>query len=901
MNKKSRLPFDRDILYNSDAQRIFRDSDLSEIAFPIGGIGTGTISLGGRGNLRDFEIFGHPDKGNVIPYTLFALWAKREGHEPIAKILEGKIPPPYRNPFGEPQTQLHGISRFEDAEFQAEYPMATVTLSDDDVPVSASVVAWNPFIPLNVMDSAIPGAIFEWAFMNDTDDAVDVSLCASTSNPLTHKDESGKYVNDGSVNSYNSDGDLKGIVMNHPDIDKGDPAAGTIALTTTWDNPDVQTRWFRGGGWWDKCHIFWDVFSATGRLLPVLDSEPAPGAGDVCSLVMHARIEPHSSVIIPVFYTWHFPKIANPWYDGIHEVLDTYVSTTFADAWDVACYLANNVGRLREETTNWMSAIFDSSLPNYVLEAVTSQASIMRTPTCMLLADGRFYGWEGCGDNEGCCFGNCTHVWNYEQSVAFLFPQLERTMRQTEFLYNTRPTGNMAFRTYLPPGSKLLEFKPCADGQMGVIMQAYRDWKISGDDDFLREIWPNMKLALEYAWSMTPEKMAPATPETGYRSIDSIWDPDKDGVIEGEQHNTYDIEFFGPNILCTAMYLGALKACEEIARYFGEDEKADEYHSIYESGRLKVDVELWNGEYYIQEIKVIDEVSIPEGLISPETQECGETCQCKQSPGGKASALNRGALPKYQYGDGCLSDQLLAQTNAVIFGLGYLLDPNHVRKAIKAVFDNNFCYPIGNFNNVQRVYALNEEAGLLVCSWPHGNRPIIPFVYSDEVWTGIEYHVAALLIHEGFVDEGLTLVKAVTERYSGYNRNPWDEIECGHHYARAMSSWGVKLALDGFTYDMIKKSIGFAPKMNANDYRTFWSTGMAWGEYSQNIDEGEFSLSVIDGIQKLSTIKLADLPEGEISVMHNGKEVEFKRSGDEVEFEKPLSIKPKDSFVIRAK
>jgi hypothetical protein len=464
-------------------------------------------------------------------------------------------------------------------------------------------------------------------------------------------------------------------------------------------------------------------------------------------------------------------------------------------------------------------------------------------------------------------------------------------MRQTEFLYNTRETGNMAFRTNLPPGSSLLKFKPCADGQMGVIMQVYRDWKLSGDDAFLREIWPNMKLALEYAWTMTLDKMSPPQPEMGNRSIDSMWDPDKDGVMEGEQHNTYDIEFFGPNTLCTAMYLGALKACEKIARYIGESDKADEYRAVYESGKSKVDVELWNGEYYFQQVKVIDGVIVPEHLKSPDSTECGPTCQCKQSPGGKTASLGDGdIMPKYQYGQGCLSDQLLGQLNSHVAGLRYILDPMHVKQAVKSIFDYNFRAPIGGFDNVQRVYALNEEAGLLLCSWPHGNRPVLPFVYSDEVWTGIEYHVAAHLIYEGWVDEGLAVVKAVTDRYAGYNRNPWNEVECGHHYARAMASWAVKLALDGFTYDLVERWLGFAPKINAGHYTCFWSTNSGWGEYSQDLESQSFTLRVVKGAQSLSSLRFADLPDGKVSATLNGIPVEATRDDKEISFHVDVTI-----------
>ena len=886
----SSIPYSHRELFAKGQQRTFTGASLPEIAFPLGGIGTGTISLGGRGDLRDFEIFGKPSKGGLIPFTFFALWAKAKGKPSVTKILESEIPPPFRSGSGE-GNRLMGLPRFDKAVFQGEYPVATVELSDKDVPVRAKLTAWNPFIPLNVKDSALPAAIFEWTFTNPSDKPVEISLAACTSNPTMGKDDKGNLKNDGSTNAYQAIDGLRGIFLSHPKADPANPGCGTLALTTTWNYLDMQTRWYRGG-WWDRSHIFWNDFSSDGRLTPVMDTDP--GSGDVCSLALYATIPAGGSVTIPVFITWHYPKIANPWRGpGSPETLDAFVGAHFDNAWDAAAYVVKNLNRLREDTDCWKEAIFASSLPSHVLDAVTSQASIMRTCTCFLLANETFFGWEGCGDHGGCCHGNCTHVWNYEQAVAFLFPQLERTMRQTEFLHNTRDTGHMGFRTHLPPGSGIWEFKPCADGHMGTIIQVYRDWKLSGDDEFLKEIWPKVKLALEYAWRIKQD----TKDRQGY---DSIWDPNKDGVLEGEQHNTYDIEFFGPNTMCTAMYLGALRACEEIARHFGETDKAEEYRAVFESGRKKVDAELWNGDYYIQKVKVIDGVTVPEHLKSPADAICGPTCECKQSPGGKAPAMAHGeAMPKYQYGDGCLSDQLLGQWAAHVSGLGYLLDPEHVRKTLKSIFDSSFLSPIGDFGNVQRTYALNDEAGLLLCSWPRGNRPVLPFVYSDEVWTGIEYHVAAHLIYEGWIEEGLAVVKGVRDRYAGYNRNPWNEVECGHHYARAMSSWSVKLALDGYSFDLVEGRLGFAPKINKDDFRTFWSTGTGWGIYSQQPGKKTFGLEVLHGSQTLKRLAIADLPESQVKVTGPAGPIPAKIEDRAVVLEKPITLKAGESLKIK--
>jgi non-lysosomal glucosylceramidase len=429
-----------------------------------------------------------------------------------------------------------------------------------------------------------------------------------------------------------------------------------------------------------------------------------------------------------------------------------------------------------------------------VLDAVSSQSSIIRTTTGMWLAGGKYFGFEGCGDRSGCCPLNCTHVWNYEQSLAFLFPGLERGMRDTDFMTNVRPDGSMIFRTSLPINSgEFWDFKPAADGQMGRIISLYRDWQLSGDTAFLKKLWPKAKKALEFAWVK--------------------WDADKDGLMEGEQHNTYDIEFYGPNSMMGGFYLGALLAGSKMAEAVGDKAAAASYRAVYEKGRKAYDATLWNGEYYVQKYAQVME-------------------------------------KKYQYGEGCLSDQLLGQWLGMISGLGRYLPADRLRSALDAVYKHNFKTDFRDFSNVQRTYALGDEQGLLLCSWPRGGRPPLPFIYSDEVWTGIEYQVASHLIYEGLVDEGLSVVKAVRDRHDGRKRNPWDEVECGHHYARAMSSWGVLLALSGFSYSAPEKRMGFEPRLNADDFKTIWTTGSGWGTFAQKLTPagaGTASLSVRQG------------------------------------------------------
>jgi len=206
---------------------------------------------------------------------------------------------------------------------------------------------------------------------------------------------------------------------------------------------------------------------------------------------------------------------------------------------------------------------------------------------------------------------------------------------------------------------------------------------------------------------------------------------------------------------------------------------------------------------------------------------------------------------------------MLGQWLAMAAGLGRFLPEDRLKTTLSSIFNYNFMTDFKNYSNVQRTYALNDERGLLLCTWPNGGRPPLPFVYSDEVWTGIEYQVASHLMYEGLIDEGLTIVKAVRDRYDGRRRNPWDEVECGHHYARAMSSWGILLALSGYAYSGQTASLEFAPKLYPGNFRTFWTTGGGWGGYSQKEEKGKaqkVELAVAGGELKLREFAFALTP-----------------------------------------
>ncbi|HMN30438.1 MAG TPA: GH116 family glycosyl hydrolase, partial [Caldilineaceae bacterium] len=300
-------------------------------------------------------------------------------------------------------------------------------------------------------------------------------------------------------------------------------------------------------------------------------------------LAAHLRIAPGESRTIRFVISWSFPNCENYWKPPKTQVIEVadfhgesevtppkptwknYYATIWPDALASAEYALTQWDRLAAETQLYHDALFGSDLPPAALDAVSANISILKSPTVLRLEDGTFYGWEGCHPGEGCCEGSCTHVWNYAQALPFLFPKLERSMRTADYRYNLRPDGGMPFRLQLPIGSGLWQFRACADGQFGGVLKTYRDWKISGDREWLRSLWPAIKQSIDFAWSPTNEDR---------------WDPEKTGVLWGRQHHTLDMELFGPNSWLTSLYLGALKAGAEMAEHLGDTAAAAEYRAL---------------------------------------------------------------------------------------------------------------------------------------------------------------------------------------------------------------------------------------------------------------------------------------------------------------------------------
>ncbi|HEY6989325.1 MAG TPA: GH116 family glycosyl-hydrolase [Bryobacteraceae bacterium] len=804
--------------------RVFSGRQLQMIAFPLGGIGTGCISLSGRGQLRDWEIYNRPDKGRAPQYAFASIWVKSGNAKPIAHVLESRLMPPYASAGGLGPAGAPGLSRLESATFTGEFPLAQIAFRDARLPVRVSLEAFSPFIPLDPDSSGFPAAVLRYRVRNTGRTKATVSIAFSLENPVGESvPPSTRRTKDSRVNEFRkaNANELQGLYMTNPETPEESPEHGSFALCLCKPG-DGHVSYLRGwpaAKWWASPMLFWDDFGADGELGPEAEERKIIG-----SLCLQREIEPGADADYTFLLSWHFPNRTPAWSGWTapkgqeNAIIGNYYATQFPDAWAAAEQLAAKLPDLEKRTRSFVEAMRASTLPNSLRDAATANLSTLVTQTSFRTADGEFHGFEGCNDHRGCCFGNCTHVWNYETSTQFVFPSLAHSLRKAAFGYSEDEQGGMRFRQILPDGKDRFGYA-AADGQMGQIIKTYLDWKLSADTEWLRGHWPQIQRAISFAW------------------IPGGWDPNRDGVMEGVQHNTYDVEFYGPNPLCGIYYLGALRAAEEMARVLGDTSAAANYRGIFEKGRAWIDANLFNGEYYIQKVR-----SIPRDRIAPTT--VGDM------------GADRPEAPEFQLGDGCLADQLIGQYLADMAGLGPLLDPAKIRKALESIHKYNYRPNLFTHDSVQRVYALNDEPAILVCDYGKGSRPKIPFPYYAEAWTGIEYLVAAQFIHAGMLREGLQTIEDVRWRFDGERRNPWDEPECGHHYARAMSAWSSVVAWSGFDYHAGNKTLQLSPKTNAQTFTSFWSAGSGWGLFSLSAENGRtrLKITVTEGLLPLQTI-----------------------------------------------
>jgi hypothetical protein len=705
--------------------------------------------------------------------------------------------------------------------FEGRFPFGIVRLKDAELPLEVEITGWSPFSPGDADNSSLPVAGIEYSFLNRSSAAVDAVFSFHSQNFLPKRqDPSTKKEPSDRIRSI-----ANGFVLSGPG---GEDSPWDDASLAVWaDNPEakVNPAWMRGV---DSLQIVWEDI-ASGECYsraPLLD-DSSPGA----SIFVPFSVAPGAARIISLRFAWYASKsnlfkpaqvdmvdidVVDCGVVSCKEVAGTYepwYAGRFSSVEDVTDYWQSNYQPLRKAAEKFSRALYDTTLAPEVMEAVTSNLSILNSPTVLRQKDGRLWGWEGTRETQGSCYGSSTHVWNYAQTIAHLFPELERTLRETEFGPNQNNEGHQFCRAALPirPLGAERADPDAADGQLGGIIKFYRDWRISGDTAWLRRWWPKIRASLDYCIR--------------------TWDPEHRGWIEEPHINTYDIQFWGADSMCASLYLGALKAATLMGESLGDN--IGLYSALLSNCSHQIEEQLFDGEYFFQKTawKNLRAQYPREDADSPIYPEFLE--------------LARKDGPPYQYGRGCLSDGVLGAWLSLMSGLDEVLDSRKVESHLLAVHRYNLKKDLSEHANTRRPhFACGDESGLLACTWPRGGRPVLAMVYADEVWTGVEHQVASHLIALGKTEEGLEIVRACRRRYDGRVRNPFDEIEAGHWYARSMSSYALLQAFSGARFDAVDRILYLRPAIKG-DFRCFISTASGFG--TVGVKNGKPFVEVVSG------------------------------------------------------
>lgn len=496
---------------------------------------------------------------------------------------------------------------------------------------------------------------------------------------------------------------------------------------------------------------------------------------------------------------WHFANLKlNPVIEGKGR----FYNQQFKSAVEVVKYVAINFSELSTNTALWRKTWYDSTLPWWFLERTFLNISTLATTTAHRFDSGRFYAWEG----VGCCEGTCMHVWQYAQAMGRIFPGIERDTRERVDLgLSLTANGMIYYRGEVVKTAAI-------DGQAGTILRIYREHKMSSDKTFLTNNWEKIKLAT--TWVINQDK-------------------NKDGMEDTPIENTLDAVWDGEIAWLVGLCIAAVKAGEQMAIEMGDNSFANICATYVANGTKNMEEKLYNGEYFIHKP---DEIKGREKLGSYNT---------------------------------CHIDQVYGQSWAHQVGLGRILNKEKTLSALKALWKYNFTPDVGPYIKERRgwrPYALAGEGGMVMNTnprneaKPYGENTTWQLGYFHECMSGFEHQVASHMMAEGMTDEALILTRMIHDRYHAAKRNPFNEIECSDHYARAMASYGTFISACGFDYDGPNGFIKFAPTLNPQNCKVPYTAASGWGSYEQNQNEQKFTAKLHVAYGSLRLKKMAIEP-----------------------------------------
>ena len=754
---------------------VYRGKELEKIGMPIGGVCAGQLYLGGDGKLWHWDIFNQPRRtdGSTYQNPLVPASPIEQGFA-LEVTVDGK-------------KQVRPLTQagFADISFCGEYPLARIEYQDRQVPVTVSLEAFSPFVPLYTDDSSLPATVLRYTVRNTGNAKAEVRLAGWLENAVCLfsapgdatkrrnrvKRGQGLLLIQSDVENGPAEKILKPEIMSEADLQQ--PLdMGTMAIALLEPNGSDRAAAAVGAGNFPEA-----AFAAES----IDQAAQTNGRKLIGSLIRTMALGAGKEATVTFLVTWHFPYLdMQKWkIERMESLKDNgrYYATKFPSAAAVAGYVATHFAALRDQTRLWHDTWYDATLPYWFLDRTMLNTVCLASATSHRFATGRFWGWEG----VGCCEGTCTHVWHYAHAVARLFPDLERDLRKrTDFgTAIEQPSGAIRHRGE--------GFGLAVDGQAGCILRAYREHQMTADGVWLKDLWPNVKLAMQCLIKM-----------------------DKgEGLLDGHQWNTLDAGWYGQIAWLSGLYLASLRAAAEMATDMGDRAFAAECRKSADTGRESIK-RLFDQEYFINQV----DPKHPDAINS---------------------------------GTGCEIDQVFGQSWAYQVGLDRVIPEKETRLALQALWRYNFTPDCGAYRKIYkggRWFALAGEAGMLMCTFPRedwsfenasgkGNTDGCCNLF-NEVMNGFEYQVAGHMIWEGMVQQGLAVTRAVHDRHHPSKRNPWNEVECGDHYARSMASYGVFIAACGFEYHGPKRHIGFAPRLTPENFKAAFTSAEGWGSLSQN-------------------------------------------------------------------
>jgi uncharacterized protein (DUF608 family) len=736
---------------------VFEGDHLEYIDFPVGGIGVGAIHMNGSAERHAWQIFGSVAY-RQIPESFFAIGV-RTSQQSLVRVL---------------QTTSVGIfPPMQKLRLEARYPFATYQFLDEQLPCEITLTAFNPLIPLRARDSAMPCAVYRIRIHNPTNESLTVTTLATQLNAVGYRADKpivGRRYEGfgGNINRVHHTDKGSWLCMTRHDASE----AGEIILTV--DNPKgkVLTNW-------EDAETLKALFSDPAKIETVEEGETSPSpSGETVSGAVLSVLDIPSGETREVTYvvTWYLP--GQPAGSGAWGCKGRRYEAWWPSAKDLASELERRLPELEAASRAYIDTLYESNLPYWLLDRISSQVAILRSPTVFWCREGYFGGWEGCNIDAGCCHGNCNHVWHYAQVHARLFPEIARLVREQEFTYQ-KADGAIPHRQ---PDSF-----PAFDGQCGAVLNSYREHLMSPDALWLESRWPAIRSAMDY--------------------VIQRWDPDGDGLLSGPQWNTLDGELGGNSSWLGSLYLAALKAAEEMATLQGDAGSAEKYQRIWRSGSEKQDKLLFNGRYYIQ---------VPDATPH---EDYGEGCAIDQVLGQWwANQLDLGWVYPPEHVATALESLFRLNFQGRMEGL-----PQRPRKFV-ADDDGGmqmFVWPEGTKPPVPTIrYASEVMTGFEYAA-------AAAMIRSGLLKEGFTVCRAIAQRYDGRKRLGLN------GGNWGYSGNPFGDDECGKFYARAMSVWSVLLACQGFAYDGPGQHIGFAPVWQPENHQSFFTAAEGWGLYSQ--------------------------------------------------------------------